>query len=534
MGRNKKRAAGDKVGGVAKPASAAAPKPPRARNLDYLKNKKLHGLEFGLTQRNNILIDCWAADRVPREVIIACFENAGIYPPEASAKLLSPKTPTRNSRRVEKMQATQELSRIANDVSLSTDDKLVQSSKILEDVMELEKYEQVSAESLCPPKRKPKQKKKKAKTRKRDNDKDGGSGSNSNSSSPAAYKQTVGNFSPGALLKISSSFAQERTMHNASRLFVCRFEGCNLGLRGAPSRFSGEGYLRSHMRKKHNVTLAPMADGEVKELKRQQQAADSPAPSVDNVAGSVSSQHAGLHDLCECIKPTDVNVDGTACVNGSVCGFQTRSEPEMDQHYWSQHTNCLCFGGFCVRNLVTGEETMEELGYEAPALQISILQQWLGPNLFAFSKELQNACWHQIMQDADDNDDEADYGRVASALAAAGHHRPVQEPAPIDLNQEDVAPATPKKKKVRKCSQCNQPGHDQRVCKQQQQQQQQQQHEQQQQRSSPRLSPIRSAQHTPARTAESPNYSATPSPASPETAAATPSAAPRQKTCSVQ
>ena len=134
MGRRKQKGAGDKVGGVAKPASAAASKPRRARTLDHLKNKKLHGLEFGLTQRNNILIDCWAADRVPREVIIACFENAGIYPPEASANLLSPKKPTRNSRRIEKVQAAQELSRISNDTSLTTDEKLVQSSQILEDI----------------------------------------------------------------------------------------------------------------------------------------------------------------------------------------------------------------------------------------------------------------------------------------------------------------------------------------------------------------------------------------------------------------
>ena len=159
MGRRKKKAAGDKDGGVAEPASAAAPKPRRARNSDHLKNKKLHGLEFGLTQRNNILIDCWAADRVPREVIIACFENAGIYPPEASANLLSPKKPSRNSRRIEKVQAVQELSRISNDISLTTDEKLLQSSQLLEDIMELDKYEQTSAESLCPLKRKKKKNK---------------------------------------------------------------------------------------------------------------------------------------------------------------------------------------------------------------------------------------------------------------------------------------------------------------------------------------------------------------------------------------
>ena len=132
MGKSKKKGAGDKAGGVAKPASAAAAKPRRARNFDHLKNKKLHGLEFGLTQRNNILIDCWAADRVPREVIIDCFEKAGIYPPEASANLLSPQQATRSSRRVGKVQAARDLARIANDTSLSTDQKLVQSSEIAE------------------------------------------------------------------------------------------------------------------------------------------------------------------------------------------------------------------------------------------------------------------------------------------------------------------------------------------------------------------------------------------------------------------
>ena len=123
---------------------------------------------------------------------------------------------------------------------------------------------------LCPSKRKKKQKN--AKSGKRDKDKDGDSGSISSASSPrAAYKQTVGVFSPGKLREISSSFAQERDDHNASRLFVCSFEGCNLGLRGAPSRFSGEGYLRSHMLKKHGVTLQPMDAALVKDLKSRQQ-----------------------------------------------------------------------------------------------------------------------------------------------------------------------------------------------------------------------------------------------------------------------
>ena len=530
----KKKVAGGKTSKRSASAAAdtASSAPARTRNADHLKNQKLHGLEFGLTQRNNILIDCYAADRVPRDVILECFEKAGIYPPGASAALVPKVEAIRSSRRIVKVDAAKDIQRIANNLELSVDERIIQISQVVEDVMELAKFEQVPVESLCPKRRGRKGKKKVSSGELGD--------ANANSPSPEspshvrpAYGEVVGNFSPGKLLQVSASFAKERDDWNKSRLFVCTFKGCTCGLRGAPSRFSGEGYLRSHMRNKHSVTLAPMAADVVNDLKRQQQAAaaDSPATSVDTVRGFVASQHAGLPDLCECIKPLDVNVDGTACDDGSVCGFQTSSETEMDQHYWSQHTNCLCFGGFCVRNLVTGEETMEELGYEAPALQISILKQWLGPNLFEFSMELQNACWRQIMQDADDNDDEADYERVASALAAAGHHRPVQEPAAIDLVEEEVAPATPpKKKKVRKCSLCNQPGHDKRVCKQQQQQQ----HEQQQQRSSPRLSPIRSAQHTPARTPESPNYSATPSPASPETAAATPSAAPRQKTCSVQ
>ena len=120
MGRH--NAAGGKQGKKLKKAApaAASNNPAGARNLDHLKNKKLHGLEFGLTQRNNILLDCYAADRVPREVILACFENAGIYPPEASVSLIDPQKSTRSSRRISKVEAGQELKRITNDPNLST------------------------------------------------------------------------------------------------------------------------------------------------------------------------------------------------------------------------------------------------------------------------------------------------------------------------------------------------------------------------------------------------------------------------------
>ena len=132
-------AAGGKQGKKLKKAAiaAASKNPAGARRLDHLKNKKLHGLEFGLTQRNNILLDCYAADRVPREVILACFENAGIYPPEASVSLIDPQKSTRSSRRITKVEAGKELKRITNDSSLSTDQRIIECSKVCEEVMEL-------------------------------------------------------------------------------------------------------------------------------------------------------------------------------------------------------------------------------------------------------------------------------------------------------------------------------------------------------------------------------------------------------------
>ena len=72
-----RRGAAGRKSGKARKSAAVSSKPARSRSLEHLKNKKLHVLEFGLTQRNNILIDCWAAYRVPREVIIECFEKGG-------------------------------------------------------------------------------------------------------------------------------------------------------------------------------------------------------------------------------------------------------------------------------------------------------------------------------------------------------------------------------------------------------------------------------------------------------------------------
>jgi hypothetical protein len=269
--------------GKVRKSAAVSSKPARSRSLEHLKNKKLHGLEFGLTQRNNILIDCWAADRVPREVIIECFEKAGIYPPGASAALVSRGTSSRSSRRVEKMEAGKELTRINNDMTLSTDQRIIQSSKVLENVLELLKYEQIPAEQLCPQKRKNKGRKAKG----------GKNDSPSISPSRPAYKNVTGNFSPRALRDISDSFAAEREEWNRARQFICTVEGCSFGLKGAPSRFSGEGYLRGHMKQKHDVTLAPMDSGAVKELKRLQVAAAGknrrslPATAADDSSESV-------------------------------------------------------------------------------------------------------------------------------------------------------------------------------------------------------------------------------------------------------
>jgi len=126
MGKTK--AAGGKTSKKTKrsaPAAAATASSAlaRTRNFDHLKNKKLHGLEFGLTQRNNILIDCYAADRVSRDVILECFEKAGIYPPGASAALLPKAKATRSSRRITKVDASKEMQRIANSMDISVDDR---------------------------------------------------------------------------------------------------------------------------------------------------------------------------------------------------------------------------------------------------------------------------------------------------------------------------------------------------------------------------------------------------------------------------
>jgi hypothetical protein len=431
-----------KVGGVAKPASAvAAANPPRARNFDHLKNKKLHGLEFGLTQRNNILIDCWAADRVPQSVIIECFEKAGIYPPGASAALVSDEASNRNSRRIQKMEAGKELQRIATDMTLSTDQRITQCSEVLEDIMELSKYEQLSPEKLCPQKRK----------KKRSGNKHGSiSPSPSPSPSRPAYKNVIGNFSPGAMHNISDSFAQEREEWSNARLFICSVEGCDFGLRGAPSRFSSEGYLRSHMKLKHGVVLAPMNANDVKELKRQQQApADfdshvplSPVALPDGVNPFKIDARAGLSlGMFECVG----------------CGFQTEDTlVDMAQHFWSEHPEWT-FGGQRIRRLQTGDEFHCNPPEEMPTKEATdILRRWLGNDSRLFDFDKMAACWDAIVEDVTDADGcnswdaIPDYDRVAAALEASGNIRPGKYDA--------------KKKTGRKCSKCQQPGHDKRNC----------------------------------------------------------------------
>lgn len=468
MGR--RRAAARKTVKVPKSAAVSS-KPARTRSLEHLKNKKLHGLEFGLTQRNNILIDCWAADRVPREVIIECFEKAGIYPPGASAALVSRGASSRNSRRIEKMEAGRELQRIANDLTLSTDQRIIQSSKVLEDVLELPKYEQIPAEQLCPQKRK---------RRRAKSGKNGANDLDSPSASPSrpAYKNVTGNFSPGALLNISDSFAVEREEWNQARQFICAVEGCSFGLRGAPSRFSGEGYLRGHMKQKHGVTLAPMNAGAVKDLKRRQvPAAGKNCKSLPVTAGDKSSESSSF----------DVEVDSFNDVShqcmhanhlGAVCGYMTDEFNVMKQHYWVSHPDCA-FGPILIQNMHTQEVFGTDAMFLDEAVQpdadwVHMMQHWLGSDRSLFTHDMLVACWHAILQDADQNEGRPDYDRVCTALQASGFARPglknvenavvVDRPAPTAPTAAKVNKAVQGSSKIRKCSQCSQTGHDRRNC----------------------------------------------------------------------
>ena len=76
-----------------------------------------------------------------------------------------------------------------------------------------------------------------------------------------------------------------------------------------------------------------------------------------------------------------------------------------------------------MRKQRTGDELCVENPYAndpLPVAWVSILQRWLGPLFEAFTPAEFEACWTQILQDATDHNDEADYDRVAAALAEAG------------------------------------------------------------------------------------------------------------------
>ncbi len=220
--------------------------------------------------------------------------------------------------------------------------------------------------------------------------------------------------------------------------------------------------------------------------------------------------------------------------DGDFCGHQFSTESEMHQHYWDVHPECF-MNGFVTRNIETGVVWSDEYHNQVPDLvyvqRVLILRKWLGLDMQKFDRNLMQACWEHIEIDADNHDGHAKYERVEQAMTLSGYVQPSDEAVNTDdiagsSSGENVVASPPKRKqKLRTCSLCNQTGHDRRNCKQQQQQQQQQ-------RSSPRLSPIRNAPLTPART---PHYSATPSPASPETVvAATSPASPPKQSCAVQ
>jgi hypothetical protein len=221
-------------------------------------------------------------------------QKAGIYPPGASAALVSDGASNRSSRRIKKLEASKELQRIANDKTLSTDQVITQSSVVLEDVMELSKYEQLPPEKLCPPKRQKKRNKQ-------------GSISPSQSQSPLrhAYQNVTGNFSPRAMLEISDSFAAEREEWSKVRQFVCTVEGCKFGLKSAPSRFSREGYLRSHMKQKHGESgiVRPGFENAV---------VDSPAP-IAPTAAKLKQSVEGSSKIRKCSLCSQTGHDRRKC-----------------------------------------------------------------------------------------------------------------------------------------------------------------------------------------------------------------------------
>ena len=467
MGRKK---AGDGKRGKPTAPATVSSKPVRPRNLDHLKNKKMHGLEFGLTQRNNVLIDCYAADRVPREVILDCFEKAGIYPPEASASLVSQQQSSyRTSHRIAKVDAGKELQRIANDRSLSTDQIIIQCSQVVEDVMELSMYDQTPAEDLCPKKR---DKKKKHKKVERTAGQVAPTSDSDDSPSPSrpAYANVIGNFSPGALREVSDSFVREREEWSKVRLFVCDVAGCSFGLKGAPSRFSAEGYLRSHLQLKHGVALEPMAAALVKDLKRRQQQSavakdcESPASHIsaaEDVDRDSSSIHRVRLPMHECMKKTD---------GGDVCGHPLSNEFELHQHYWLAHPESF-FNGFLTRNCETGVVWGDGLDNQVPdpmyVERVLIMRRWLGLDLRKIDSDLADACWQHVGNDADNHGGQPNYERVEHALMRSGYSPPIDEVDAYDLADSSGAPsASPpkRKKKKRTCSLCKQTGHDRRNC----------------------------------------------------------------------
>jgi hypothetical protein len=405
---------------------------------------------------------------VPREVIIECFEKAGIYPPGASAALVSRGAASRNSRRIEKMDAAKALQQIANDMTLSTDQKIIKSSEVLENILELPKYEQIPAEQLCPQKRKGRRAKGGKNIRNGAND----LVSPSASPSPPAYKNVTGSFSPRALLNISGSFAAEREEWNRARQFICTAEGCSFGLKGAPSRFSGEGYLRGHMKQKHGVILAPMDADTVKELKGLQVAAASknctslPATAADQSSESDSSDmevYAAYNNVVhQCVHENHLGI----------CGYTTDEFDVMLQHNWESHPDCV-FGPIRWQNM----HTQEILSYifdgpdETPnADWVNMMQHWLGSNRSLFTKGMMEACWLAIDQDAQQNEGQPDYDRVCAALKESGFARPgfenavVSPPAPTAPTAAKLKQSVKGSSKIRKCSLCSQTGHDRRKC----------------------------------------------------------------------
>jgi hypothetical protein len=142
------------------------------------------------------------------------------------------------------------------------------------------------------------------------------------------------------------------------------------------------------MKLKHNVTLAKMDAGDVKELKRLQvAAAGKNRKSLPVTAADKSDSESPSSD----VEVDDTDDNTHQCMqedNFGICGFTTDSVDVMLQHFWVSHPDCI-FGGMRLKNLSTQTVHVQETPDETPnADWIHMMQHWLGSDRSLFTKDL--------------------------------------------------------------------------------------------------------------------------------------------------